>query len=284
MPGRCTRSYIIVDTAGVPSPQVHDPVPGHQRAPQQLGVVRVQAPPGRVGVAAAGVAVHASVPAGVVLPDVDAPHAPASLTDRDGLRLVRDVQGAHHLPVDTSPGLYAEPGEVPGVAAAGERDSVLLRGPGGHLREGVHLRRRRPADHALLLQSEQLAVDVHEAEHAAVGPHGGLAAHHVELPAVVLHRYPGVEDHGIVPPHHPVPADPAGDLLAGVAYVGLERDPGLDVPAVGGQRDVEKGHVTENEVDRYREYDYIVRNTSKERLLKEAAKIIHSEEMEGEVI
>ncbi len=48
--------------------------------------------------------------------------------------------------------------------------------------------------------------------------------------------------------------------------------------------DVEKGHVTENEVDRYREYDYIVRNTSKERLLKEAAKIIHLEEMEGEVI
>ena len=47
---------------------------------------------------------------------------------------------------------------------------------------------------------------------------------------------------------------------------------------------VEKGHVTENEVDRYREYDYIVRNTSKERLLKEAAKIIHLEEMEGEVI
>ena len=47
----------------------------------------------------------------------------------------------------------------------------------------------------------------------------------------------------------------------------------------------EKRHVTEIEMEDYKDYDYIVRNTSKERLYSEADKIMGLEaNMEGEVI
>lgn len=47
----------------------------------------------------------------------------------------------------------------------------------------------------------------------------------------------------------------------------------------------EKQHVTETEMEDYTDYDYIVRNTSKERLYSEADKIMGVEEAkEGEVI
>ena len=47
----------------------------------------------------------------------------------------------------------------------------------------------------------------------------------------------------------------------------------------------EKQHVTETEMDDYTDYDYIVRNTSKERLYSEADKIMGVEKaQEGEVI
>ena len=47
----------------------------------------------------------------------------------------------------------------------------------------------------------------------------------------------------------------------------------------------EKQHVTETEMEDYTDYDYIVRNTSKERLYSEADKIMDVEEAkEGEVI
>ena len=47
----------------------------------------------------------------------------------------------------------------------------------------------------------------------------------------------------------------------------------------------EKKHVTEIEMEDYKDYDYIVRNTSKERLYSEADKIMGIEaNMEGEVI
>lgn len=47
----------------------------------------------------------------------------------------------------------------------------------------------------------------------------------------------------------------------------------------------EKQHVTEIEMEEYKDYDYIVRNTSKERLFSEADKIMGLEEsMEGEII
>ena len=46
-----------------------------------------------------------------------------------------------------------------------------------------------------------------------------------------------------------------------------------------------KNHVTETEMDQYKDYDYIVRNTSKERLYSEADKIMGVEAyQEGEVI
>lgn len=49
--------------------------------------------------------------------------------------------------------------------------------------------------------------------------------------------------------------------------------------------DHEKNHVTETEMDQYKDYDYIVRNTSKERLYSEADKIMGVEAyQEGEVI
>lgn len=47
----------------------------------------------------------------------------------------------------------------------------------------------------------------------------------------------------------------------------------------------EKSHITETEMEQYKDYDYIVRNTSKERLYSEADKIIGVEEArEGEII
>ena len=47
----------------------------------------------------------------------------------------------------------------------------------------------------------------------------------------------------------------------------------------------EKQHVTETEMEDYTDYDYIVRNTSKERLYSEADKIMGVEKaQEGEVI
>ncbi len=47
----------------------------------------------------------------------------------------------------------------------------------------------------------------------------------------------------------------------------------------------EKNHITELELDEYKNYDYIVRNTSKERLFSEADKIMGVEAgLEGEVI
>ncbi len=47
----------------------------------------------------------------------------------------------------------------------------------------------------------------------------------------------------------------------------------------------EKKHVTETEMEEYKDYDYIVRNTSKERLFSEADKIMGLEEAkEGEVL
>ncbi len=47
----------------------------------------------------------------------------------------------------------------------------------------------------------------------------------------------------------------------------------------------EKQHITEVEMDKYKNYDYIVRNTSKERLFSEVNKIIALEnEQEGEII
>lgn len=42
--------------------------------------------------------------------------------------------------------------------------------------------------------------------------------------------------------------------------------------------DEEKKHITETEMEEYSDYDYIVRNTSKDRLLEEADKIIGIEE------
>ena len=49
--------------------------------------------------------------------------------------------------------------------------------------------------------------------------------------------------------------------------------------------DDEKNHVTETEMEQYKDYDYIVRNTSKERLFSEADKIIGLEaQREGEII
>lgn len=49
--------------------------------------------------------------------------------------------------------------------------------------------------------------------------------------------------------------------------------------------DAEKQHITETEMEQYKNYDYIVRNTSKERLFSEADKIIALEEREkGEII
>ena len=49
--------------------------------------------------------------------------------------------------------------------------------------------------------------------------------------------------------------------------------------------DDEKKHVTETEMEQYKDYDYIVRNTSKERLFSEADKIIGLEaQREGEII
>ena len=38
--------------------------------------------------------------------------------------------------------------------------------------------------------------------------------------------------------------------------------------------DDEKKHVTETEMDEYQDYDYVVRNTSKERLYSEADRIM----------
>lgn len=47
----------------------------------------------------------------------------------------------------------------------------------------------------------------------------------------------------------------------------------------------EKNHVTETEMEEYKDYDYLVRNTSKERLFDEADKIMGIEEAnEGEII
>ena len=47
----------------------------------------------------------------------------------------------------------------------------------------------------------------------------------------------------------------------------------------------EKRHVTEIEMDDYQDYDYVVRNTSKERLYLEADRIMKAEENEeGEVL
>ena len=47
----------------------------------------------------------------------------------------------------------------------------------------------------------------------------------------------------------------------------------------------EKNHVTETEMEDYKDYDYLVRNTSKERLFDEADKIMGIEEAnEGEII
>lgn len=47
----------------------------------------------------------------------------------------------------------------------------------------------------------------------------------------------------------------------------------------------EKKHITEVEMEHYKNYDYIVRNTSKERLFLEADKIIELEsQVEGEII
>ena len=49
--------------------------------------------------------------------------------------------------------------------------------------------------------------------------------------------------------------------------------------------DAEKNHVTEVEMEEYKDYDYIVRNTSKERLFSEADKIMGLEAAkEGEII
>ena len=46
----------------------------------------------------------------------------------------------------------------------------------------------------------------------------------------------------------------------------------------------EKNHITETEMETYKKYDYIVRNTSKERLFSEADKIIGLEANKGEII
>ena len=236
-------SPVFIQAVRVPPPEIYDTIPGHHRAPQQLRILRIQPSPPDAGIRSVGIAVDAFMGARVVFADIDRFHASATLAERNVLGLVRDVQRPHHGGVDAPAGFYPVVRIILLGAAGAQNHAVFIGGLGRHPAEFLLLPRSGAAEHARIHLAYELPVDIHEAEDASVRPLGNLSAHDLELAPVVC-RIDGLgEEDGVVPPHHPVPADPVRYELAGIAHIRLERHHRLDRLAIRSQRDLEGVHV-----------------------------------------
>ena len=180
--------------------------------------------------------------AGVVLPDIDIPYAPAPFPERGIHLLERDVQRAHRLPVDTSAGFDTVLRQVAVGTAVSQSHPVSLGYRYHHLRHTVHLRERDRTQ--TVAELPQLAVHVYETECTAVRITLQLPAEKLELTPVPVYGIPVVYHYGVVTPYDPVLPDPVGYLLERIGHIRLERDPWLQIPSVGVDGDLEHVHVT----------------------------------------
>ena len=176
---------VFLQTVRIPSSDIDDTVPRHHCTPEELRILGIQSRPPHLGIRTVRVAVGAIMCAGVVIPDIDGFHASASVADGDILRLVGDVEGVQQRSFDASALGYPVMTVVLLGAAAAQSDAVLLCGPGGHPAERVLLLRGRSAEQSRIDRTDELPVDVEEAEDASVGPFRCLPAHHPELALVI---------------------------------------------------------------------------------------------------
>lgn len=231
----------VIDPAGSAALQVYDPVAGGHGAPEHLGLVGAQPGASPVGGGARGIAVHAPMGARVVFPYVDAFDASASIPGAFAARLERYAERHHPGPVHASAGLDAEFREVPVRAAHAQRQTVLASGAHGHADERVLLRPGYRAERSGTRDAQQFAVHVDEAEDASVGPFRRRPAKEVEFAGMVSEVLRPCEDHGVVPPDHPVASYASGDFDAGVVHVGFGRNARLQVLSIGRHGHLEQG-------------------------------------------
>ena len=203
-----------------------------------------------------GVTVATAMQAGVVLADVDALHAVADLALR-GVFL--DIDGSADdaldaVLIDAGSVLDAVGSEVDLFGARLQGDAGTFGKACKTLSKCCHLRDAKRVQRERLCVALSLAIEVEEADDAAVGVRRELLEHDGEVVQMTLDGVAVIEQDGVVAPDHARFAELLRHLLEGADDLALVGQTWLDVMAVRCDGELEVERILRVELDEMRQH------------------------------